>query len=183
MATGLCLASRHSSLTKAQHAKMHAVYEKVSMSQCWKDTGNNPIQTGWGHEQGNVRVSEHEISMGRKGIQHCNLFSATSPLEGVKLVISEAASSNQKGTVLLVIAARRAYFYAKATRRVYVELPEGDGGRPDSQQCGMPKKSLYGTELGARAGRILGGNWLAQRNSKHMFVHRRNMRNHCFDTR
>ena len=38
------------------------------------------------------------------------VFSATSPLEGVRLVISEAASSNQKGTVLLVIDVRRAYF-------------------------------------------------------------------------
>ena len=73
------------------------------------------------------------------------MFSATSPLEGVKLVISEAASSNQKGTVLLVIDVRRAYFYAKARRRVYIELPEGDGEGPDSRQCGLLRKSLYGT--------------------------------------
>ena len=103
-------------------------------------------------------MSEHEISMGREGTQHCYLNSATSPLEGVKLVISEAASSNEKGTVLLVIAARRAYFYANATRRVYVELPERDGGRPGSQQCGMPKKSLYGTRDAAQSWeRELGG--------------------------
>ena len=48
----------------------------------------------------------------------------------VKIVISEAAPSNQKGTVLLVIDERRAYFYAKVMRRVYIELPEGDGGGP-----------------------------------------------------
>ena len=41
------------------------------------------------------------------------MFSAVSPLDGVELVISEAASSNQKETVLLVIDVRRAYFYAK----------------------------------------------------------------------
>ena len=35
-----------------------------------------------------------------------DLSTATSPLEGVKLVISEAESSNQKGTVLLVIDVR-----------------------------------------------------------------------------
>ena len=57
-----------------------------------------------------------------------DLLSATSPLEGVKLVISEVTSSNQKRTVLLVIDVRRAYFYAKARRRVYIELPKGDGG-------------------------------------------------------
>ena len=53
-----------------QYVKKHAVYEKVPMSHCWKETGKNPIKTLGGHEQGNVRVSEHEISMGRKGIQH-----------------------------------------------------------------------------------------------------------------
>ena len=64
-----------------------------------------------GHEEGNVRVSEHEILMGGEGLQHWtrpDLFSATSPLEGVKLVISEAASTKQKGTLLLLIDVRRA---------------------------------------------------------------------------
>ena len=44
----------------------------------------------------------------------------------MKLVISEAASSNQKATVLLVIDVRRAYFYANTRRRVYIEPAEGD---------------------------------------------------------
>ena len=74
-----------------------------------------------------------------------HLFSAMSPLEEVKLVISEAASSNQKGTVLLVIDVRRAYFHARVKRRVYIELPEGDGGGPGSRQCGLLRKSLYVT--------------------------------------
>ena len=71
-----------------------------------------------------------------------DVFSATSALEGAKLVISEAASSNTKGSVLLVRDVRRVYFNGKATRRVYVELPEKDGGGPSSQQCGMLRKSL-----------------------------------------
>ena len=80
-----------------------------------------------GHEQGNVRVSEQKISMVAKEYNtgpRPDLFSATSLLEGVKLVISEAASSKQKGSVLLMIDVLRAYFYAKARRRVYIELPE-----------------------------------------------------------
>ena len=101
-----------------------------------------------GHEQGNLRVPEHKISMGRKGIQHrtqarlvqCNITSGG----------SEAASSSQKGTVLLVIEVRRAYFYARARRRVYIELPEGDGGGPGSRQCGLLRKSLYGTRDAAQ---------------------------------
>ena len=88
-----------------QHVKTHGVCEKVPMSQCWKETGKNPIKTGWADT--NVRVSEHGI---------------TSLLEGVKLVITGAASSNQVGTLLLVIDVRRAYFHANARRRVCIEL-------------------------------------------------------------
>ena len=43
-----------------------------------------------------------------------------------------------------MIDVRRAYFHAKARRRVYIELPEGDGGGPGSQQCRLLRKSLYG---------------------------------------
>ena len=42
-----------------------------------------------------------------------------------------------------MIDVRRAYFYAKARRRVYIELPEGDGGGQGSRQCGLPSESLY----------------------------------------
>ena len=139
-----------------QHVKKHAVYEKVPMCQCWKETGKNTIKTGWADtnkgtfECPNVRSRwvAKEYNTGPRP----DLFSATSPLEGVKLVILEAASCNQKGTVLLVIDVRTAYFYAKARRRVR--------GRPGSRQCGLLRKSLYGTldaaqnweEIGLRRG-------------------------------
>ena len=137
-----------------QYVKKHVVYEKVPISQCWKETGKNPIKTGWADT--NKGTSECPNIRSRWVAKEYNtgprpdLFSATSPLEGVKLVISEAASSNQKGTVLLVIDVRRAYFYAKARRRVYIELPEGNGGGPDSRQCGLLRKSLYGTRDAAQ---------------------------------
>ena len=49
-----------------------------------------------------------------------------------------------------MIDVRRAYFHAKASRRVYIELPEGDGGGPGSLQCGMLRKSFYGTRDAAQ---------------------------------
>ena len=144
------------------YVKKHAVYEKVSMSQCWKETGKNPIKTGWADMS--KGTSECPNMRSRWVVKESNtgprpdLFSATSPLEGVKLVISEAASSNQKGTVLLVIDVRRACFYAKARRRVYIELPESDGGGPGSRQCGLLRKSLHGTRDAALNGECeLGG--------------------------
>ena len=68
------------------------------------------------------------------------------------LVISEAASSNQKGTVLLVIDVRRAYFYARARRRESTSSfrKETDGGGAGSRQCGLLRKSLYGTRDAAQ---------------------------------
>ena len=53
------------------NVKKHAVYEKVTMSQCWKETEKNSVKTS-GHEQGNVQVSLHKISLGREGTQQWN---------------------------------------------------------------------------------------------------------------
>ena len=132
--------------------------------------GENPIGRTRTRERPSVRTYKRsrwvakEYNTGPRP----DLFSATSPLEGVKLVISEAASSNQKGTVLLVIDVRR----AKAKRRVHIELPEGDGGRPGSRQCGLLRKSLYDpvrcSKLGMRGWKLLGGDWLAQGTSEHV---------------
>ena len=124
-----------------QYVKKHAVYEKVPMSQCWKETVKNPIKTGWADT--NKGTSECPNIRSRWIAKEYNtgprpdLFSATSTLEGVKLVISEAASSNQKGTVLLVIDVRRACFCARARRRVYIEFqPQGLTRRVVELQCG-----------------------------------------------
>ena len=79
----------------------HAVCEKVPMSQCWKETGKNPIKTGWADT--NKGTSECPNIRSRWVAKEYNtgprpeLFSATSPLEGVKLATSEATSSNRKG--------------------------------------------------------------------------------------
>ena len=132
-----------------QYVKKHAVYEKVSTSQCWKETRKNTIKTGGADTNKGTskcpNIRSRWVAKEYNTRTQADLFSATSPLEGVKLVISEGASSNQKETVLLVIDVRRAYFYAKARCRVYIELLAGDGGGPGSLQCGLLRKSLYGT--------------------------------------
>ena len=107
------------------------------MSQCWEETGKNPIKTEL--VDTNKGTSECSNLRFRSVAKEYNtgprphLFSATSPLEGVDLVISEAASSNTMVTVLQVIDVRRVHFHSQATRRVYVELPEEDGAGLGSQ--------------------------------------------------
>ena len=99
-----------------RYVEKHAVYEKVPMSHCWKETGKNPINTGWADTNKGTsecpNMRSRWVAKGYNTGPRPDLFSATSPLEGVKLVISEAASSNQQGTVLLMIELRRAYFHA-----------------------------------------------------------------------
>ena len=98
-----------------QYVKKHAVYEKVPMSQCWKETREPHQNRLGGHEQGNVRVSEHKIFVGHEGIQHwiqarlvqCSVASGRSEARHL-------GSRNQKVTALLVIYVRRVYFNAKA---------------------------------------------------------------------
>ena len=40
---------------------------------------------------------------------------------------------------------KKAYFYAPATRRIYVKIPDEDRGPGEEGLCGILRKSLYGT--------------------------------------
>ena len=72
-----------------QHVKMHAVYEeKNTIETCWAYTNKGTlecpnIRSRWVAKQYNTGPRP-------------DLLNATSPLEGVKLVISETASSNRR---------------------------------------------------------------------------------------
>ncbi len=56
------------------------------------------------------------------------LYAATPPLEALRVVISHAAthSRGRARRSVMVNDVRRAYFYAKIQRDVYIELPEED---------------------------------------------------------
>ena len=66
-----------------QHVMKHAVYEKVPMSQCWKETGKNPTrQTGWTRTRERPSVRTRDLDGSRKNTtldSRLDLFSATSP--------------------------------------------------------------------------------------------------------
>ena len=122
-----------------QYVKKHAVYEKGS---------HEPALEGDGEDRLGIRVSEHEISMGREGIQHwtqTRLVQRNITTGGSKLVIS---GSNQKGTLPFVIDVRRAYSHVKARRK----SPDRASGRRPKKTSGLLRKSLHGT-------RDAGQNW------------------------
>ena len=78
------------------------------------------------------------------GVNH-DLYAATPPSECLRLMLSMLASSRSKDTTLMYADVSRAYFYAKAERPVYVNLPEEDLEPGDEGKCGRLRMSMYGT--------------------------------------
>ena len=65
-------------------------------------------------------------------------------------MLSEIAPGKRGGKVVALIDVRRAYFYAPARRRVFVELPPEDYQPGDEHICGLLQYSLYGTRDAAQ---------------------------------
>ena len=80
------------------------------------------------------------------GKQEC-LFAATPPLESLRFVISIAASRQRRPEPFRIMATdvKRAYFYAAASRSLYIEIPEEDLEEDDEGMVGQLQLSLYGT--------------------------------------
>ena len=84
-----------------------------------------------------------------------DLFAATPPLEANKILLSWAVTEGigyqkglrDKGMKIDCIDVRRAYFHAKARRRVFVRLPEEDH---EDGMCGLLVKAMYGTRDAAQ---------------------------------
>ena len=79
-----------------------------------------------------------------------DLFKSTPPIEAMRLICSEAATGGNGGpgeNCIMVNDVRRAFFYAKAMKPLWVELPEEDYDEKDEveDRVGLLDKSLYGT--------------------------------------
>ena len=139
--------------------KKHGVYRKVPLKECWEATGKEPIGTRWvdvnkGDEEKpdyRSRLVAQEIKRDRRE----DLFAATPPLEAKKLLFSLAVTQGvghktgdrRRGHKLDFIDVRRAYFHARARRRVYVRLPPEDD---EPGMCAVLEKALYGTRDAAQ---------------------------------
>ncbi len=80
-----------------------------------------------------------------------SLFASTPPLEALRMLVSEAATidhgQEKVRKVIMINDVARAFFEAKATRLVCVELPEEAlvGSETNEEWVAMLEKSLYGT--------------------------------------
>ena len=135
------------------------VYTKVPIEDAYFFTGKGPIGTRWVDvNKGDEDDPEYRCRLVAKELKKKNedtIFAATPPLEGKKLLFS-LATTGTKGSndplKLLFIDVKRAYFYAKSCRPVFVQLPDEDF---TEGQCGRLERSMYGTRDAA-------ANWEAE---------------------
>ena len=114
----------------------------VSRENCSRETGKATIKTGWAEtdtgQPGKPNVRARWVAKEYKTHARPELHAPTPPLEALKVVLSEIAT------------ARRAYFYAPARRRAFVELLPVDYQAGDEHMCGLLRYSLYGTRDAAQ---------------------------------
>ena len=73
-----------------------------------------------------------------------SLYASTPPLEALRLILSRAATSGSDRQ-LMINDVRRAYFYAPATRDLFIELPHEDEHFGRGDLVGKLRLSFYGT--------------------------------------
>ena len=134
---------------EAEYIRRHKMYTRVSSETCLRESGRAPIKTGWAETDkgrpGKPNVRARWVAKGCKTHARPELRASTPPLEALKIVLSEIATGKRGGKVVALIDVRRAYFYAPARRRMFVELPPEDDKPGDEHMCGLLQYSLYGT--------------------------------------
>ena len=74
-----------------------------------------------------------------------NMFAATPPIEALRYLLSKAATHGEGKQCIMLNDVSRAFFNAKVTREVYVQLPAEDLEPGDKDLVGKLNLCLYGT--------------------------------------
>ena len=153
---GACLepkAVRAARMEEVEYIHKVNLYTKVPVTECRAKTGKSPISVRWiDMNKGDTEKPDYRSRMVAREInihKREDLFAATPPLEALKLILSMTASGN-KGEILMVNDVSRAFFHAKATRDVYVQLPDEDKAAGEEGMCGKLNYSMYGTRDAAQ---------------------------------
>ena len=123
----LCAKARRE---EVEYIRRHNTYVRVPREVCLRETGKAPIKTGLAEtdkgQPGKPNVRARWVAKEYKTHARPELYASTPPLEALKEVLSEIATGEREGKVLALVDVRRAYFYAPARRKVFVELPPED---------------------------------------------------------
>ena len=131
------------------------VYEKVPRWMAARD-GCKVITTRWldinKGDQQNPNYRSRLVGREIRTDSRLDLFAATPPLESLRIICSMCASNQDRRNPYMIMSVdvRRAYFYAKATRPVYIEIPIEDFEPGDEGRVARLNMSLYGTRDAAQ---------------------------------
>eukprot|EP00973_Karenia_brevis_P039952 5514950-Karenia_brevis.AAC.1 len=133
------------------------VYRKVPIKKCIEQTGKMPIGVRWidvnKQDTLNPKYRSRLVAKEFKTYNDPDLFAATPPIEVLRMIISIAATRNQRGKIhrkIMVNDVSRAYFYAKSDAPTFVKLCEEDTGEGEQDMCGELRVSMYGTRKAAQ---------------------------------
>ena len=125
------------------------VYDRVPRSEQW-ETGGKIIGTKWidtnKGDFDNPKIRSRLVGKEFRTGPDDALYASTPPLEALRLLMSRAATYTEGKPVneVMINDVSRAYFYAKCSRCLYVELPPEDPeAHPD--YFGRLRLCLYGT--------------------------------------
>ena len=118
--------------------------------------GNKVITTRWiDTDKGDAENPNYRarlVGTEIKTNERHDLFAATPPLESLRCIVSKGAT-NQSGSgryCMLSSDIKRAYFYAKVARPVFIEIPIEDRKPGNEGMVGKLNMSLYGARDAAQ---------------------------------
>ena len=151
----LCAKARRE---EVEYLRRHKMYTRVPREVWLSGTGRAPNKTGQAEtdkgQPGKPNIRARWVAKEFETHARPELYASTPLLEELKVVLSEIAKGRLGGKVVALVDVRRAYFYAPARIRVFVELPPEDYQAGDEHMCGLLQYSLYArrrTKLGGRA--------------------------------
>ena len=131
------------------------VYKKVHKDVC-EAAGMKPIPTRWVdvNKGDNDRPDYRSrlVAKEYRSDSRPELYAATPPLEALRAILSQAATLRRGGEprCIMVNDIKRAYFYARARRPVFIIIPEEDREEGDENMVGELNLSMYGTRDAAQ---------------------------------
>ena len=102
------------------------VYDRVSRAEMQERQGKD-LKTRWidvnKGDADSPKYRSRLVGKEFKAYADDSLYASTPPLEALRLIMSRAVTTDGNPRELMINDVRRAYFYAKATRELYAELP------------------------------------------------------------
>ena len=129
-----------------EYVKKMGVYTKVPRSHA---TGKKVIKLRWidvnKMDAANPLIRSRLVAKEYNDHIDPNLFAATPPIEALRYLLSKAATEGKSEKVVMLNDVSRAFFNAKVTREVYVQLPAEDIEPGENEMVGRLNLCLYGT--------------------------------------